>query len=109
MARYVEQHELLWTPVLRSGWLGYQRPGGSYVPGIGLRPEKPVEFWVKIPDDPDQLGLENPYPHLRTAWDAADRHWGWEIPTLDDMPDVSKPIDISRRHQPATGPKARNV
>jgi hypothetical protein len=107
MTQYVEEHQLPWTPVLRGWWLGYQRPGGYYVPVIGLRREKPIEFSVKIPDDPERLGVENPYPHLRSSWNAANRQWRWEIPTLDDVPDVSKAIDISRDHQPATGPMPR--
>jgi hypothetical protein len=107
ITRYVEENELPWTPVLRAWWLGYQRPGGYYVPVIELRSEKPIEFSVKLPDDPSRLGIENPYPHLPQAWKAAERQWRWEVATFDDVPDVSKAIDISRQHQPPTGPMPR--
>lgn len=73
ITHYVEENQLPWTPSLRAWWLGYQRPGGYYVPVIGLRREKPVEFSVKLQDDPHVLGLENPYPHLQSSWNASSR------------------------------------
>ena len=39
--------------------------GGYYVPVIGLRREKPVEFSVKLPDDPGLLQLDPQQPHYR--------------------------------------------
>jgi hypothetical protein len=31
----------------------------------------------------------------------------WDIPTLQDVPDVSRAIELSREHQPPTGPMPR--
>lgn len=107
ITRYVEENELPWTPVLRAWWLGYQRPGGYYVPVIGLRSEKPIEFAVKLPDDPVRLGLDNPYPRLRSKWVSAERQWTWDIPSLDDVPDVKTAINLSRERQPTSGPMPR--
>jgi hypothetical protein len=107
ITRYVEQHQLPWTPVLRSSWLGYQRAGGFYVPVIHLRSERPIDFCVKIAEDPERLALTNPYPLLRSAWHAGSREWQWEVTTIDDVPDVSKAIDISRNYQPESGPMLR--
>jgi hypothetical protein len=104
LGRYVDEHELAWTPTLRSWWLGYKRAGGYYVAIINLRVEKPIEFMVKLPASPERLGLENPYPHLKTRWEEATRQWGWALPTLGDVPDVTPAVDIARQHQPEKGP-----
>jgi len=104
VTRYVDDHELPWTPALRSWWLGYKRSGGYYVTTIGLRVEKPIEYAVKLPSSPERLGLQNPYPHLGTRWDETVRQWTWLIPTIDQVPDVAPAIDISRKYQPDKGP-----
>jgi hypothetical protein len=90
ITRYVDEHDLPWTPALRSWWLGYKRPGGYYVTTIGLRVEKPIEYTVKLPADPQKLGLVNPYPQLETRWDEATRQWTWLVPTPDQVPDVAR-------------------
>lgn len=107
LARYVEEHQLTWTPALRSWWLGYMRPGGYYVSVIQLHTEKPVEFCVKLPDDPVALGIANPYPQLKAAWHGTNRQWMWEIPTIADVPDLRAALDLSRDRQPASGPMPR--
>jgi hypothetical protein len=107
ITRYVEQHQLEWTPALRAWWLGYQRAGGYYVPLITLRRENAIEFAVKVPDDPDRLTLTNPYPSLKTWWDADNRQWTWAIPSPDDVPDVSRALELSRSLQPERGPMPR--
>ena len=104
ITRYVDDHDLPWTPALRAWWLGYKRAGGYYVPVIALRVEKPIEFAVKLPASPDKLGLANPYPQLKSRWDEGTRQWAWLVPTLDQVPDVAIAIDVSREHQPVTGP-----
>jgi hypothetical protein len=107
LTQYVEQHHLPWSPALRSWWLGYQRPGGYYVPVINLRSENPIEFAVKLPDSPDRLKLDNPYPTLKTWWHAPSRQWTWAVPTLDAVPDVRQALDLSRQLQPDKGPMPR--
>jgi len=104
ITRYVDDHDLPWTPALRAWWLGYKRAGGYYIPVIALRVEKPIEFAVKLPTSPDELGLANPYPQLEERWDATNRQWTWTVPTIEQVPDVAIAIDISRQHQPVTGP-----
>lgn len=107
LTEYVKQHQLPWTPALRAWWLGCQRPGGYYVPLIILRRENPIEFAVKLPDSPDRLKLENPYPKLKSWWQAPSRQWTWAIPTLEDIPDVRLALDLSRPRQPERGPMPR--
>jgi hypothetical protein len=104
LTRYVHDHQLPWTPALRSWWLGFKRPGDYYVPVINLRRENPIEFMVKLPDSPEVLGLADPYPHLKSRWDASHRQWGWSIPTLEDIPDVRLAVELSRTFQPDKGP-----
>jgi hypothetical protein len=104
LARYVQESQLSWTPVLRAWWLGFKRPGGYYVPIIILRRKNPIEFAVKLPDSPERLDLENPYPNLKSWWDASTRQWTWAIPTTDDVPDARLAVELSRRLQPDTGP-----
>jgi hypothetical protein len=104
LARYVEEHDLAWTPALRSWWLGYKRAGGYYVAVINLRVEKPIEFMVKLPTSPERLGLKNPYPRLASRWEPSTRQWGWAVPTLGVVPDIAPAVDIARKHQPEKGP-----
>jgi hypothetical protein len=101
---YVEEHNLPWTPALRYSWLGFKRPGDYYVPVIKLRVEKPMDFAVKLPTDPKQLGLVNPYPALQDSWDEHSKEWSWAIVSVDLVPDVGLAVDISRKFQPERGP-----
>lgn len=104
MEAYVEQHELPWEPALRSWYLGFQRPGRYYVAVIDLHRKRPVNVSVRIPDDPANLQLENPYPELKSWWDAVNRQWRWEVPSLEAVPKVAKALEIAASFQPATGP-----
>jgi RecB family endonuclease NucS len=106
---YATDHELPWPwrPALRSYYMGFQRPGDYYVVVIGLRSEKPVQLAVKLPDDPARLNVANPYPELTEYWDAHNRQWCWDVPSLDRVPDVARALDISVSFQPLTGPMPR--
>lgn len=108
LTSYVREQELAWAPALRSWWLGFKRPGGYYVPVVVLNRQKPIEFAVKLPDSPESLGLQDPYPHLKSSWDAPRRQWTWAIPTLEDVPNVRLAIELSRPYQPETGPMQRS-
>jgi hypothetical protein len=104
LTRYVQDHELLWTPSLRPGRLGFKRSGGYYVAVVNLRRETPVEFAVQLPEDPARLELQNPYPDLTGWWHAQSKQWRWAIPGPEDVPDVGLAVALSRRFQPETGP-----
>ncbi|HYB22944.1 MAG TPA: hypothetical protein VED41_04045 [Solirubrobacteraceae bacterium] len=97
------QRGLNWQPVFRQGYFGFQRPGGYHVVIVDLRPRIP---WVsiKLPDPPDRLGLQNPYPGLESIWDPDHRQWGWSVPNVGSVPDLGVAIDFSRPHQPESGP-----
>lgn len=101
---YVAHHELSWTPTLRSWYLGYKRPGGYYVAVIQLHTAKPIGFAVKMPGDPDEIPEPNPYPQLTASWNDHAREWTWDVPTVDDVPDVALALDISRKYLPESGP-----
>lgn len=103
---YATDHEMPWPwhPALRSYYMGFQRPGGYYVALVGLRSEKPLQFAVKLPDDPARLDLVNPYPELADYWDEHNRQWCWDLPSLDRIPDISQALDIALSFQPLTGP-----
>jgi len=104
LTRYVDEHDLAWTPSLRSWWLGYKRAGGYYVAIINLRVEKPIEFMVKLPADPQRLALVDPYPALQSRWEASTRQWGWQVPSVDHVPDVTSAVELALAHQPEKGP-----
>jgi hypothetical protein len=97
------QRELAWQPVFRQGYFGFQRPGGYHVIVVDLRPRVPFVS-VKLPDPPDELGLENPYPSLEHTWDSEHRQWGWSVTDAASVPDLGVAIDFSRPHQPESGP-----
>lgn len=107
LTAYVDEQGLAWTPSLRSWWLGYKRAGGYYVAVINLRVEKPIEFMVKLPASPDQLGLANPYPSLENRWEASTRQWGWLVQSVEELPDLTLALALARAHQPERGPMPR--
>jgi hypothetical protein len=90
----LSQRGLDWQPVFRQGYFGFQRPGGYHVATVDLRPRVPLVS-IKLPDPPDELGLENPYPALEDTWDPANRQWGWSVPTAGSVPDLGTAIDFS--------------
>jgi hypothetical protein len=107
--RAVAERGLPWTPVLRRGHLGFQRPQGYGVVGLDLFREKPIEFWIKLPLPPDELRtlghrVDDPYPELASHWDSANKQWEWEIPTDAHLPDVGPAIDLTTKYQPESGP-----
>jgi hypothetical protein len=104
--RYVAERDLPWTAIFREGWFGFQRPGQYYVPVVNLRREKPLTFAVKVQDDPAKLGLEDPYPDLTSRWNRRHRQWTWEIPGVDQVPDLSTALDLALPYQPQRGPMA---
>lgn len=59
---------------------------------------------VKLPASPTHLRLQNPYPHLRSRWEESTRQWGWAVPTIQDVPDITGALDEAREHQPEKGP-----
>jgi hypothetical protein len=104
MEPYAQQHELPWEAALRSWYLGVQRPGRYWVAVVDLHRQRPVNVSIKIPDDPAKLGLDSPFPELKSWWDAANRQWRWEVPSREVVPELARALDIAARFQPATGP-----
>jgi hypothetical protein len=109
IARGAAERGLAWSPVLRRGHLGFQRPQGYGVIGVDLFREKPIELWIKLPLSPDELrqfghAVIDPYPELSSHWDAANKQWEWGIRAIADVPDVGPAIDLTARYQPESGP-----
>jgi hypothetical protein len=106
--RAVGERGLPWTPVLRRGYLAFQRPQGYGVVGLELYREKPAELWIKLPLPPDELrslghNVDDPYPRLASRWDGGNKQWRWEIRANADVPDVGPAIDLTARYQPESG------
>lgn len=88
---------LVWEVRFRKGYVAVQRRGGYNVFLIDVYWKQPPRLAVKIPDDPDALGLTNPYPELATTWTPAWREWSWTVPTIEQIPDVSRLIPLIRQ------------
>jgi hypothetical protein len=109
METAILERSLHWQPNLKPAYLGFYRPGLYYCCGIALKKEQPVEFWVKLPLAPDELrargeNVPDLYPELRSRWDAKNKQWTWEVPTLEASPEVGPAVDLTRRYQPISGP-----
>ena len=109
MKSVVDAHGYPWELAMRRGYLGFQRQGGYYMAGIQLYRSKPITLWIKLPDAPEALrqrgeSLDDPCPELNSYWDAANKQWTWEVPGLDDVPDVEKALEVTARYEPAAGP-----
>jgi hypothetical protein len=107
--RAVAERGLPWTPVLKRGYLAFQRPQGYGVVGLDLYREKPIEFWIKLPLTPEKLRAlgyqgDDPYPELASHWDGGNKQWQWEIPASSDVPDVGPAIDLTTKYQHESGP-----
>lgn len=107
--RAVAERGLPWSPVLRRGHLGFQRPQGYGVIGLDLFREKPIELWIKLPLSPDELrelghAVDDPYPELTSHWDAGNKQWEWEIPAGVEVPDIGAALDLTAKYQPESGP-----
>ena len=85
----------------RKGYVAVQRSGGYNVLVVDLYWKQPVRLALKIPDDPDALGLSNPYPELATTWTPTEQWWAWTVPTADQVPDIARLMPLVRRfHYP---------
>jgi hypothetical protein len=100
----VAQRGLGWWPAFRKGYFGFFRAGEYYVVTVDLSRTRPPLVAVKLPEPPERLSLENPYPALEQNWDGHNRQWGWFVPDVASVPDFGLAIDLSRPHQPESGP-----
>jgi hypothetical protein len=109
LEKAVGDRGLDWVPVLRPGYFAFQRPGGYNCAGVDIRRERPVNFWIKLPLAPGELrdlGRDVPdlYPRLESRWDAHNKQWRWDVPTLEAVPDVTPAIELASHYQPPNGP-----
>jgi len=96
--------ELPWQLVFNKGYVALQRPGPYNVATVDVYWSAIPRLSVKLPADPESLGLVNPYPNLQLIWKATDNEWIWIVPTLTDVPDLGAVIELVERLQPASGP-----
>jgi hypothetical protein len=97
----IESRSLPWQARFRKGYVAFQRAGGYNVVAVDLMWNKPVRLWLKVQEAPEETpGLENPYPHLPTIWSPNFKEWGWHIETAQDIPDVTRVIDLAEQLNP---------
>jgi hypothetical protein len=106
---YASQHELPWTLQFRKGYVACLRPGGYRVAIIDLYWKSAPRFAVRLPDTPESLQIQSPYPQLRDSWDTAENMWGWTVPSHSQIPDVVVALETVRPYNPAAGPMSRVV
>jgi hypothetical protein len=94
---------LPWRLVYRRGYVALQRPGGYNVAAVDFHYFATTRLAVKLPADPATLHLENPYPGRNATWHPAYRDWAWFVPSLADLPDVERALDIALPFHPAGG------
>jgi hypothetical protein len=59
---------------------------------------------LKVPDELQALGLEDPYPTLVVSWDPRENEFGWTVPALGDIPDVGAALDLVAAFHGESGP-----
>jgi len=91
----INRRELSWSAVFRKGYVAFQRPTGYNVLVVDMYWARVPRLALLIPEPPTQLGLTTPYPGLTESWDATQRQWGWTIPTLSGVPDISPLFDLA--------------
>lgn len=102
--RAVDDRGLPWKRAFRKGYVAFQRPGGYNAVLVDLYWRKVPRLAVKVPGPPDELGLLDPYPDLNSDWESNERDWGWTVPSVEQIPDVSAAIDLIRPFHPDSGP-----
>jgi hypothetical protein len=90
--------------VRRQGYVAYQRKSGYNVALVDVQWRKPTRFAVKIPSDPASLGLASPYPALAADWDPNNNEWGWVVPSVADIPDLTFALLLALPFHPENGP-----
>ncbi|MGH2451337.1 MAG: GmrSD restriction endonuclease domain-containing protein [Candidatus Limnocylindria bacterium] len=100
----IAESDLPWQPVFRKGYVAFQRPGQYNTVIVDVYWRKAPRLAVKIPGDPAELQLVNPYPDREETWYADEREWSWTIDPLDTLPDVRAAVEIAARFHPASGP-----
>ncbi|MGH2992080.1 MAG: hypothetical protein ACRDL1_00895 [Solirubrobacterales bacterium] len=100
----VRDRGLTWKLVFRKGYVAFQRAGGYNALLVDVWWRKVPRFSVKVPQPPAELGLLDPYPELESSWYADEQEWGWTVPTVEEIPDVSRAIDLIRPFHPDARP-----
>jgi len=95
---------LPWKAVFRKGYVAFQRSGGYNVLIVDLYWRRTPRLAAKIPAPIDELGMPDPFPDLEPSWVEGEREWGWTVPSLASIPDVSQAIELAHRFQPESGP-----
>jgi len=103
----VAERELPWQTQFRKGYVAIQRPGGYNVALVDVYWRGAPRLSIKLPDSPNMLGLSNPYPDLKEAWDAAENEWEWPTIPADRVPDVHAALDLARPYHPTAGAMVR--
>lgn len=80
----IARRELPWEPRFRKGFISFQRPGGYNVLLVDLYWKKAPRLGIKLPDEPSALGLDTDLG-LAEVWDAAERVFGWTVPSVGDV------------------------
>lgn len=97
----VAEEGLPWQPVFRKGYVAFKRPGDYNVLIVDLLWKAPPRIAVNLPRDASELGLVDPFPQLKST---TGNEWGWTIPTVEVIPDLSPLLDIARTFHPESGP-----
>jgi hypothetical protein len=91
------ERQLPWQQRFRKGYVAYQRAGGYNVLVVDMMWNRPLRIAVKLPAPPEELGLDDPYPDLSGVWASSNSEWGWQVPTLDRVPDLNPLVDLAQR------------
>ena len=95
---------LPWETKFRKGYVAIQRAGGYNVAIVDLWGNAVPRLAVKLPADPESLGLADPYAgRYRVTW-TGENEWGWTISSDEDIPDVRPALHLAVRFHPVAGP-----
>lgn len=100
----ISARDLPWQKRFRKGYVAYQRAGGYNVMLIDLWWRAVPRLAIKIPRAPAELSLLSPYPGLADSWNPAENEWGWTVPSLDAIPDVTAAVDLAAPYHSSPGP-----
>jgi hypothetical protein len=99
----ISERELPWQTVFRKGYIAFQRSGPSNILAVDVWTRRNTTLALKLPEPPNTLDLENPYPELEALWDAPNNQWTWLVPDTDNAPAIEPALELAVRFHTNAG------
>lgn len=95
LLEFIAETGVDWRVVARQGYNVVLNSQNRKVAIVDVYWRKAPRFAVRLTAHPSQLGLVSPYPGLLEDWDKTESEWGWNVPSLQAMPDIRAALSMT--------------